>query len=394
MNDVHAIKCKKCGAPAYSNQAREGFHCPYCGDFVPWATTRAHFTPDMVFRHRPLPIVDGLLKLTHVGMPEKSPGDPRASDEMSRRVRDMDSQLAELDRNAFKSVAGRELITAVCKHCGADITGHSTQNIFVCEYCGNKIMDGDTFADGVYRKEIFGYDNNMYNRAIPFSVSADEAKRQILRLIASYPKDFDRQDIAARIDTELQALYLPYRLDDVSLKATVETERGTFTFYQERVNWALPSFTLFDVYLLNELQPWDFGTTAPFAPAYLEGNVRIFAPLNNEERITATRRMLWRDVTTMVSAAFGFNRVKLLTWDYNFRTHKYAFFNLPVWFLDKRQRDLDRDLQIRMAVNGQTGKAAALFLQSGEKDYVRTLDANPVPKMSDDCTMYSHPSNM
>ena len=391
MATVQAVKCKKCGAPSYADQAREGFFCPYCGDYIPWAITRAHFTPDIVFRHRPVPIVDGFLKLTHVGLPEREPDDLWFSDEMAERVRDMDVKLAELDSTAFQLWNAREMITVACKHCGAAMTGSSTQNIFECAYCNSKIMDAEAFASGVYRKEIFGYADNMYNKAVPFAVSKKEAKRQILSLIEDYPHDFKGQEIEKRIDDELKALYLPYRLEDVSLKATVETEKGSFTFYHDRMNWAIPRFTLFDIHLLNKLHPWDFGAVAPFAPAYLEGDVQVFAPLNNEAASMAMKRMLWRDTPAMVAAAFHLKKVKLLTWDYNFRRHKYAYFNLPIWFLDKRREDGEEDLQVRAAVNGQTGKAVALFLQVGKRNYVRTRTAKPEPEMSDECTMFSPP---
>lgn len=393
MNDVQAIKCNNCGAPAFFEQGQARFRCPYCGDFVPMTMAQSHFAPQMSFRHRPIPVIDGLLKLTHVGMSEKpvtyNPGPPDTS---STRTRGTDNKLAGIDFDAFASWTGREMIILPCKHCGATITGYSTQNIFECAYCKNKVMDAEAYTGGVYRQEVFGYDRNMYNLALPFTVTEDEAKQQILRIAAEYPKDFAGQDIRERLETNLQAIYLPYRLMDVSLKATVETEKGKFTFYHDRINWALPQFTLLDIYLLNELHPWDFGCTAPFTPAFLEGNVRIFAPLNNESRKTAMSSMLLRDAPAMIQSAFGVKKAKLLTWEYNFREHKYAHINLPIWFLDKDREDGYLDLQIRAAVNGQTGKAAALFLQTNKKDYVRVCEKSFGPQMSDECTIFSPPT--
>ena len=394
MADVQAIKCNKCGAPSYADQERKGFFCPYCGGYTPWATTNAHFSSSIVFRHRPVPIVDGLLKLTHVGLPEKPPEDLRLEFELAERVRDMSTKLSELDSTAYNSWNTLEMIEITCKSCGAIMTGRPTQNIIECNYCNNKVMEAEAFADGIYRKEIFGYDDNMYNKAVPFSISRKEAKRRILQLVEEHSGDFMVQEIEKRIDAELQALYLPYRLEDVSLKATVETERGRFTFYHDRINWATPRTALFDIHLMNALHPWDFGETTSFAPAYLEGNVQIFAPVNTESTALAMRRMLWYDTPAMVASSFGFKKVKLLTWDYNFRRHKYAYFNLPIWYLDKRKQDRERDFQVRMAVNGQTGKTAALFLHAGEaeeKDYIHTSTVSPASEMSDECSLYSPP---
>lgn len=71
---------------------------------------------------------------------------------------------------------------------------------------------------------------------------------------------------------------------------------------------------------------------------------------------------------------------------------------MPIWFLDKASGAKESDLQIRMAVNGQSGKAAALFYKLGKKDYkiagkdyIRTLDPCPSLEMSDESTIYSRP---
>jgi len=397
MSSVQILKCRKCGAPAYADQKSEGFLCPYCGDISPWAQTLSRYTPRMVFRHRPIQIVDGLLKMTHVGMPETEFADPRGTDEMSVRMSETDSRLHGFDARATNSWARREMIMIPCANCGATVTGYSTQNIFECGYCKNKIMDAETFKDGAYRKEVFGYDKNIHKLALPFTVSADEAKQQILKLASDNPREFAKQDIEKRLETDLQALYLPYRIWDMCVKATAETEKGDITFYHSRVNWALPDCTMFDIYLMDSLHPWDFGDAAPLAPAFMEGDVRLFAFENNEARNTAMHRMLYRDVPDMVRSAFRVNKVKLKTWTYDFRKHRYAFINLPIWFLDKRSGD--GDLQVRAAVNGQTGKASVLFLQkektapfflkSEEKDLLRTREGSKATKMSCECTMYS-----
>ena len=401
MNEVQALKCKKCGAPAYADQKLEGFLCPYCRDFTPWVQTRSHFAPEVNFRHRPIPIVDGLLKLTHVGMPEVEVGDPRDPDEMALRTSNADTGLLSLDAAAYKAWTERGKVTAKCESCDADVSGYTTQNIIECPYCGNKIIGADTLRDGEYRQNAFGYDKNIFDRAIPFTISADEAKRQILRIAADNPREFANQDIHKRLETDLQALYLPYRLEDVSVKATFDTEKGKITIYHDRINWALPQCTVFDIYLMNALHPWDFGSVEPFTPAFMEGDVKVFVSQNNEEKTSALRRMLWRETPEMVRSAFGVKTAKLLTWDYNFRRHQYALINLPIWFLDKRSNDGANDLQIRAAVNGQTGKAAALILQNAKqsaffsksepKDYIRIRESANTVKMSDECTMYSPP---
>ncbi len=390
--DTTAIKCKECGAPSYFDLKLEGFICPYCGNFTPWDTADYRYTQDMIFRHRLIPFIDGLIKLTHVGMGEKTVKDLRSPDEMKQRTSSMEDLLYSFDKGTFEKWENREEKTFDCPYCGAEIKGFSTQNVFICEYCGNKIMPSDVFESGEYGHNlVYGYDPNMYDLAIPFKITKAKAIEQLLRLVTQNRDDFEGQDMEKRIKSELQAIYLPYWVEDISVKATVDTERGKFTFYHDRINWARPQCSLFDVYLLNELNPWDYGESASFIPAFLENDARVFAPINNDERVTAPYRMLYRDIPDMLKSAFGLKEAKLLTWVTDLRRHRYASVNLPIWFLDKSSQANESDLQIRMAVNGQTGKAAVLFLEAGKKDYTRTLDAYPPPKMSDECTMYSQP---
>ncbi len=390
--DTTAIKCKACGAPSYFDQKAEGFICPYCGSFAPWASADYRYTLDMIFRHRPIPVIDGLIKLTHVGVGESAVKDMRSPDEMKQRTSSLDSLLYGFDKKTFEKWDKREEITFDCTYCGGQITGYSTQSIFQCGYCGNKIMPSEAFESGQYGDNlVFGYDPNMYDLLLPFKLTKAEAMEQMRRLVAENRSDFEGQDIEKRIERDLQAICLPYWVEDISVKATVDTERGRFTFYHERINWARPQNSLFDIYLLNELNPWDYGESAPFTPAFLEDDVRIFAPMNNDERVTAPYRMLSRDIPDMLKAAFGLHEVELLGWVTDFRRHKYASVNLPIWYLDKASWAGESDLQTRMAVNAQTGKAAALFLEAGKKDYTRTLDPDPPAKMSDESTIYSPP---
>jgi DNA-directed RNA polymerase subunit RPC12/RpoP len=390
--DTTAIKCRECGAPSYFDQKLEGFICPYCGSFTPWASADYRYTLDMIFRHRPIPLVDGLIKLTHVGVGETAVKDMRSPDEMKQRTSSLDDLLQGFDQGTFEKWDIREEKSFDCPYCGAQITGFSTQSIFECPYCGNKVMLSELFESGEYGENlVYGYDPDMYDLALPFIITKEQAIQQMLRLVAENRSDFTEQDIEKRIRSELQAIYLPYWVEDISVKATVDTERGQFTFYHDRINWARPQCSLFDIYLLNELNPWDYGESAPFTPTFLENDVRIFAPMNNDERVTAPYRMLYRDMPDMLKSAFDLNEIKMLGWVTDFRRHKYASINLPIWFLDKPSWASKSDLQTRMAVNAQTGKAAALFLEAGKKDYTRTLDAYPPPKMSDECTLYSPP---
>lgn len=260
-------------------------------------------------------------------------------------------------------------------------------------------MASDVYESGVYGEDlVFGDDSDMYKQALAFKISKEQAIEQLLRLVAEHRSDFVEQDIKNRIRSELKAIYLPYLVEDFSIKATVVTERGQFTFYQDRINWASPQNSLFDIYLMDQLNPWDYGESTVFTPAFLENDIRIFAPMKDNGLKTARHRILYRDIPPMFKSQFGLEDVKIKTWSLYPRRHKYPRINLPVWFLDKASWVKESDLQVRMAVNGQTGKAAALFLKVGKrdykkagKDYIRTLDPSSQAKMSDESTIYSKP---
>lgn len=394
VQDTTAIKCTECGSPSYFDQKLEGFVCPYCGNFTPWDAADYRYTLDMVFRHRPVPIIDGLIKLTHVGTGHTRPRDIWPDDELKHRTASLDKLLFSFDKGTFNLWEERQDVSFDCPYCNGKINGFSTQSLFLCEYCGNKIMHADVFETGLYGENlVYGVDRNMHDLALPFKLTKTQAIDKMLNLVRKYPEDFAGENIEERIKSDLQAIYLPYLLEDHSVKATVSTERGKFTFYHDRINWARPENSLFDIYLLNKLDPWDYGEVAPFTPTFLENDAKIFAPINNEERKTAPYRMLYRDIPDMIKETFGLKYVKLESWVTNFRRHKYSYINLPIWYLDKATEAGESDLQIRMAVNGQTGKAAALFLQADKKDYIRTLDldARMLSEMSDESTIYSPP---
>lgn len=395
-----AIKCKECGSPSYFDQKAEGFACPYCGSFAPWESEYHKDTSEMAFRHLPIRLFDGLINLTHVGTEEDYhledhwlPGELR-----QRRV-DLEEKLYDFDKGTFERWSKREEITFDCSYCGAKNTGFSTQSLFICEYCNNKIVAADVFESGAYGDDlVFGDDGQMYKQALDFKITREEAIEQLLRLVAEHRSDFPEDDIKKRIRSDLKALYLPYLVEDFSIKATVDTERGVFTFYQDRINWASPQNSIFDIYLLDQLNPWDYGESRVFTPAFLENEIYIFAPMKDKDLETARQRIIYRDIPHMLKSQFGLEDVKLKSWSLYPRRHKYPRINLPIWFLDKASGATEADLQIRMAVNGQTGKAAAQFLKVGKKDYkiagkdyIRTIDPRPEAKMSDESTIYSRP---
>ena len=116
----------------------------------------------------------------------------------------------------------------------------------------------------------------------------------------------------------------------------------------------------------------------PFDPAFAEGRFRIASIANNASRADVIDNLLAERLVTDLKDAFGLTKAEIMLWGQDFRKHKSATFLLPVYYLDRRAEDGENARQVRIAVNGQTGKAAALFYQYGrEERYVSRAPSHP-----------------
>lgn len=114
-------------------------------------------------------MIDELIKLTHVDVGETTVQDMRSPDEMKRRTSGLDDLLHGFDKGTFEKWDKREEKSFDCPYCGAKITGFSTQSVFKCAYCDNKIMLSEVFESGEYGENlVYGYDPNMYDLTLPF----------------------------------------------------------------------------------------------------------------------------------------------------------------------------------------------------------------------------------
>ena len=131
---VSALACKDCGAPMYPDMTKGGMSCSYCGHFVPFAPTDEDFVPPMTFRHKPLEIVDGCLKLGHVAIMDKDALKPPPSVERRIRRTQLDEKIREYDASALDAINDEAYIEMNCPHCGKQLAPRLTDNIFTCPY--------------------------------------------------------------------------------------------------------------------------------------------------------------------------------------------------------------------------------------------------------------------
>lgn len=392
--EIRAIQCRSCGGAMYSDQKAAAYVCAFCGTSVPWTDEQVFWTSPITFRHKPVQIVDGAMKLGHVEvMTEVDPHDERVLSQKYRQ-NSVAGKLALWDETTTAAFAGVCRLTFVCPFCGGEFTGESTQHFFTCSYCSNTFEDEELVRPGGYRREfIMGVGaENVPEKAIPFSVTMTQAQNAARVLAQQFPQEFAGQDIERRLRAEMTAVYIPFSLADLSVKMSTRSSRGDFEAYEEIVNWACPDTTLYDIHLLDRLDPWDFGAVIPFDPAFAEGIFRVAATANNASRTDVIDNLLAERLVADLKESFGLTKAEIMLWGRDFRKHKSACFLLPVYYLDRRPEDGDGARQVRIAVNGQTGKAAALFYQYGrEERYATRAPAHPRP-MSTEHTVRTPPA--
>ena len=392
--EIRAIQCRSCGGAMYSDQKAAAYVCAFCGTSVPWTDEQVFWTSPITFRHKPVQIVDGAMKLGHVEvMTEVDPHDERVLSQKYRQ-NSVAGKLALWDETTTAAFAGVCRLTFVCPFCGGEFTGESTQHFFTCSYCSNTFEDEELVRPGGYRREfIMGVGaENVPEKAIPFSVTMTQAQNAARVLAQQFPQEFAGQDIERRLRAEMTAVYIPFSLADLSVKMSTRSSRGDFEAYEEIVNWACPDTTLYDIHLLDRLDPWDFGAVIPFDPAFAEGIFRVAATANNASRADVIDNLLAERLVTDLKDSFALTKAEIMLWGRDFRKHKSACFLLPVYYLDRRPEDGDGARQGRIAVNGQTGSAAALFYQYGrEERYVTRAPSHP-KAMSTEHTVRTPPT--
>ena len=64
--EVRAIQCRSCGGAMYSDQKTASYVCAFCGSSVPWKEEAEFWVSPITFRHKPVQVIDGAMKLGHV----------------------------------------------------------------------------------------------------------------------------------------------------------------------------------------------------------------------------------------------------------------------------------------------------------------------------------------
>ena len=281
MDEFFAIKCQNCGGPMYSHQASRSFECAYCGTTIPWAPSAGEPKSTLGIRHQTLQVVDGLLKLTHVSQLE-TPEDPDwyFFNPHWRNQTVLEHLLWE-DRATASEYQEAEHVTIPCPFCGAAFEGSSTQRVFECPSCCNKIGVADLLKPGAFSKRLTMGVGAEYvpEQGISCTVTEQQARANALHLVRQYPDAFAGHNVEDAIQNDMMLFYFPMALADLRMMASFPGKglNKEALVYYEVLDWAYPRANYLDVRLMGILEPWDFSKVAPFDPAMQEGDFRMIA---------------------------------------------------------------------------------------------------------------------
>ena len=244
MDEFFAIKCQNCGGPMYSHQANRSFECAYCGTTIPWAPGAGEPKSTLGIRHQTLQVVDGLLKLTHVSQLE-TPEDPDwyFFNPHWRNQTVLEHLLWE-DRATASEYQEAEHVTIPCPFCGAAFEGSSTQRVFECPSCGNKIGVADLLKPGAFSKRLTMGVGAEYvpEQGIPCTITEQQARANALHLVRQYPDAFAGHNVEDAIQNDMMLFYFPMALADLRMMASFPGKglNKEALVYYEVLDWAYP----------------------------------------------------------------------------------------------------------------------------------------------------------
>ena len=360
------IKCDHCGAPIHYDAVRDGFSCPNCSSFYPFAGSDASEPGKFSLTHVPLDLTNG------VYVPHNLDAELDMAFGQWELSRDWTYTIDQkyLSHRKVQDFHTRQMISHACPMCGGNVQAFESQNVWECAYCGNQFVRAEVLSGSDY--ETFDVvdigDEMMPHFAIPFKITREQAKRIILDFAAERPRAFEGQKLEERLDN-LWSVYAPHQLTDTTLVAHVSTEEGSMTFVQDRVNWLSPTADDHHYYLVSDVGPWDVSEIQPFCATLAEGDL-VFDHSHGTE--CGLARFIQANVLRpeLLEASKGIlpGQQRRVDWiRREVRACKTVM--LPVYFLD-RGKDCPKAY---FMVNGQTGAVAVLG--RGEMQGHKTLFA-------------------
>jgi len=265
-----------------------------------------------------------------------------------------------------------DMVSYICKSCGAEIITDGTTAATHCPYCDNKVIITEKLTGAL-----------KPNGVIPFKVDKKGIKEKIAEFCKGkklLPNNFFTQQM---ID-EVQGVYVPVWLFDgtldgkVSLDGTTSSSYTTGNYrYTETSHYLVECDGKMDFRrvpvdgsakmpddLMNSIEPYDYSQIVPFDGQYLSGFLADRYDQDPDASIpTASQRMMNSAVRAFSGAASKYsttlrnNGLNLIN-----PTVKYVL--LPVYIFNC----MYNGQKYRFAMNGQTGKLVGeLPIDKGKK---------------------------
>ena len=194
------------------------------------------------------------------------------------------------------------------------------------------------------------------------------------------------------IQNDMLLFYFPMALADLRMMAAFPGKgpNKEALVYYEVLDWAYPRANYLDVRLMGILEPWDFSAVAPFDLAMQDGDFRVIAVNASTKDDVVIDKLALDIARNDASSTFGFDGKSLRKWARKARKHKNGLVMVPVYFVDRPTADGRDGEQVRIAVNGQTGRAAAVvFSERRETHVVAPLDS--ALRLSSESTVHATP---
>lgn len=187
-----------------------------------------------------------------------------------------------------------------------------------------------------------------------------------------HPDLFAGHSVEDAIDNQMVLAYAAVSLADLRIIASYpgkKLQKETLVLF-EVLDWVYPKTRMFDLSLMNLLEPWDFSEVAPFDPAMQEGNFRVAAVEAFAKDSVIIDNLALKIAKNDAEEALGLSKKSLRTWTYNVRKHTSGLMLVPIYYFDRPASDGREGEQVRIAVNGQTGRAAAVVFSETREIHV------------------------
>jgi len=259
-----------------------------------------------------------------------------------------------------------------CRKCGAVLVTDNHTAADTCCFCGSSMTSGGRIS-GDYAP----------SKVIPFTVSRKEAVKAFQkwrRKLIFSPKDFTREKNAKKVI----GIYLPFWLSGLRCQGEAKiqctnsrikgigedavTETSYFDIYRQ-IDLSLDSIPVYASdkvtgKILQALEPFDYSAAKDFHVTALVGYIAEKNNYTDKEMLPQITKRAEEYMDEYISSTVnGYDSISFTDREYHITQTAIDYILLPVWMV---YYDYNNEEYI-FALNGQTGKLAAVPPRSGSK---------------------------